>query len=548
MAGVLLTLLMACDSPRPQAAPAEEWFSDRTSSSGIDFVHRHCGTGAKYLVEINAGGVTLLDYDGDGNLDLFFPQGAPLPGYQESGEDLRDRLYRNEGGLRFSDVTEESGASEPGYSYSAAAADYDGDGDADLYLCNFGANVLLRNDSGRFVDVTAASGLGDERWSVAAAFLDIEQDGDLDVYVCNYIEDVLSRKGCRQGSSEEYRTYCNPDEFPAAEDQLFRNDAGRFVNITAEAGLAGADGSGLGVVAGDFDNDGDFDLFVSNDGRPNFLWRNDGRGKFSNAAWEAGVAVAGSGLSEACMGVDAADFDQDGDFDLLVTNLAQETNTLYRNRGGGSFEDFSIGSGLGPPSRPYVGFGCRFFDADNDADEDLMVVNGHVIDNPQLYDPAITFRQPPRFYLNEGGGRFADQGASAGSYFGRQLLGRGLATGDLDNDGDLDLVVAHNNGPPALLENRRGQDRNWIGCQLRGKAPNLQALGARVQLQFEGRTQIREIHGTSSYSAFQDLRVHFGLGSAAGIDRVIVRWPDGSNSEHRDLKAGRYHELRQADD
>lgn len=549
---LLASLLIRCGSEAPPdrdpAAPisgGEGRFAVATTAAGIDFVHRNCGTGRKYLVEINAGGVSLLDYDGDGRLDILFAQGAPLPGYERSDEDLRDRLYRNLGDLRFEDVTDAAGASEPGYTYSIAAPDIDGDGDPDLYFSNFGPNRLLRNEGGRFVDATVESGLGGgDHYSVATAFLDLDQDGDLDAYVCNYVEGVLEIQGCASRRGEAWRTYCSPDEFPGARDQVFRNDDGHFVDVTEAAGMGASDGAGLGIVPCDFDQDGDVDLFISNDSRPNFLWRNDGGLRFTDVAWEAGVAVAGSGMSEACMGADAGDIDHDGDFDLFVTNLAMETNTLYRQVTPWFFEDGSVATGLGPPSLRHVGFGCRLFDADNDGDHDIMVVNGHVIDNPELHDPAVTFLQPPRFYQNRGDGTFEDASEQAGAYFRGQYLGRGLAIGDLDDDGDLDAVICNNNAAAALLANQTRSAR-WIGFHLHGGGKNTQALGARVVIQTAAGTQREEVRGTASYAAFQDLRVHFGLGEEDRILGGTVFWPDGAATDLGERAAGSYHSVRQ---
>jgi len=524
------------------------------AQTGVDFVHDSGVSGKKRLIEINSGGVTLLDYDGDGDLDLFFPQGAPLPGYAGHG-DFRDRLYRNDGGFRFTDVTAESGVSDAGatlddFTYSAAAPDFDGDGDQDLYLCNVGRNRFLRNDGGRFVDATALWGGDSPLWSTAAAFADFDRDGDLDLYVVNYVVEPLEHPACGPlARGEAYRSYCHPDEFPPADDALYRNDGGRLVDVSAPAGLVGRGGAGLGAVISDFDADGDVDLFVANDSTPNFLWRNDGDSRFAEVAGESYVAVDGSGLSTGAMGTDFGDVDGDGDFDVIVANLDMEQNTLYRNEGGGLFEDRSVASGLGPPSLLSVGFGCEFFDADLDGDLDCMVANGHVLDNIELLEPAQTFRQRAHFYRNDGSGRFAQIGGEAGPYFEGRQVGRGLAIGDLDDDGDLDVVVAHWDGGPALLENTTNDAgrtaRPWLGLRLVGRAKNVQAIGALVQVESGGRIQVEEVRGTSSYCAFHDLRLVFGLGEHPVAERVTVRWPDGTRTTHGPLAANRYHVLTQ---
>ncbi len=519
---------------------------ERTRGSGIDFVHRHFGTGRKYIVEISSGSAALLDFDGDGRLDVFFGQGAPLPGHVGAATDHRDRLYRNLGDFRFEDVTEQSGAFDLEYTLSAAAPDLDGDGDPDLLLCNLGPDRLLRNDSGSFVDVTETSGILADDYSSAAAFADFDRDGDLDLFIAQYVLEVFDHEGCGDRSKgREWVSYCSPDEYPAAHDRLFRNDDGTFTDVTEAAGIVDVDGKGLGLVISDYDFDGDADLFVANDSTPNQLWCNQGGFCFRDVAAVVGVAVGLNGMSQACMGTDFADVDGDGDFDLVAANLALEGLTLYQYDGRSMFDDKSISSGLQRPSLLYVGFGAELFDVENDGDIDLLVVNGHVVDNIERSDPAQTFSQPAQLFLNDGTGRFSVALEEAGPYFRERHVSRALAVGDLDNDGDLDAVIGDNNGPPHLLENRAGHRRSWIGLELIGKARNRSALGALVRVRAGGRTHVNEVRGTSSFAAFHDLRLLFGLGDLESVDQVEVRWPDGEVQTCEHLPARRYHRITQ---
>ncbi|MFO0984206.1 MAG: CRTAC1 family protein [Planctomycetota bacterium] len=542
----------ACDHSPPGAAPTApktappSWFVERTADSGVDFHHQRGGGGDKHLIEIFGGGVAILDYDGDGALDLYFPQGAPLPKFDPTGVDLRDRLFRATGPWRYVDVTEQAHCSEPSYTCSATAADYDGDGDPDLMLCNLGPNRLLRNDGGRFTDVTAAAGIKGEAWTTCAAFGDFDLDGDLDMYVGNYVVcDLNNPLWCGdKNKGPEYRSYCHPDQYPGERDQFYRNNGdGTFTDITREAGMWDSDGKALGLGICDYDNNGLPDLYVANDSTGNYLWHNEGGLRFRQVALETGCAVSEAGLAQASMGIDWADVDLDGDFDVVVTNMALEPNTLYRNHGDGTFVDHAGESGLGFPSVIWVGFGARFFDVDNDGDEDLYVVNGHVIDNIELYRPGETFMQPSHLYWNDGTGHFKLAGTDAGPFLAERHVARALATFDPDNDGDLDVVTVDNGGQAHLLENMRGQERSWIGFRLRGADQNRDAIGARITLHAGGRTQMREQRGTCSYLSFVDLRILFGLGKAEQVDWVEVRWPRGKMQRLEHLEARRYHEI-----
>ena len=533
----------------------------KAGSTGVEFVHDHGGFGRRLFPEIVAGGASLLDYDGDGDLDVWFAQGAPLPGHPDPSPRL-DELYRNDGGLRFTNVTAETGAGEPGYTYASACPDVDGDGDVDLFLCNFGRDVLLVNDGkGRFRDVAASAQIGSDGWTTCASFADLDRDGDLDCYVGDYVVfDFQKPRGTDEAAFDPERSsYPHPDSFQPASHELFRNDGGRddsvrFTRITAEAGMGRARGKALAVVPVDYDDDGDVDLFVANDHVPSFLWRNDtelgGPIRLVEVGFEVGVAQDGDGRSESCMGSDAADVDNDGDFDLFSANMSKETNTLRVNRGR-SFTDDTDLAGLGAPSYFFVGFGARFFDQDLDGDLDLAIANGHVFDNVDRFDPHQSFAQVAHFYENAGRGKFRlVPPESAGPYFTERHVGRGLATGDLDDDGDTDLVFANWGERPEILENtaiRKGTPPSWIGVSLRARGANTQAIGARVECWSGGERQVAEVRGAASYAAWNDTRLVFGLGATdePGNDKLVIRWPDGSRQEIRGLAPDRYHPIRQ---
>ncbi len=524
------------------------WFVEAAAARGLDFVHRNGAGGEKHFPEIMSGGVAVLDYDGDGARDLFFAQGAPFPGCASEGVDFRDRLYRNVGG-RFVDVTDAASCATPGYTLSAIAPDWDGDGDPDLVLCELGGVRLLRNDGGRFVDATAASGLAERGWPQCAAAADFDQDGDLDLYVGHYVAyDPATALWCGDRSlGAAGRSYCHPDEYPPELDRLWENRGdGTFVDVTVAAGLEGALGKCLGLLPVDFDDDGDLDLYVANDSTENFLWRNEGGLRFTDIAADGGCAVSSRGVAQASMGVDAADIELDGDFDWVCTNLALEPNALYRNDGDGFFSERGLESGLGEPSLIWVGFGTRFTDVDRDGFEDLLVVNGHVVDTVERTHPGQVFAQPAHLYRNQGGGRFAlAPVAEAGPWFASRRVRRALASLDLDDDGDLDFALCGNAEPAELLLQERAAPGGWIGFELVGAGKNRGAIGARVTVTAGGRMQRREVRGACSYDSFVDLRCLFGLGDATAVERVEIRWPRGAVTTLHGVACGRYHRIEE---
>ncbi len=518
----LLALLLA--GPPPLGA-AEVRFEDVTVAGGVTFRHVTGAAGEKVMQETMGSGVAIFDADGDGDLDLYFVNGAPLPGASPASPPPGNVLYLNAGDATFTDATAAAGVGDTGYGMGVAVGDYDNDGDADLYVLNHGPNVLYRNNGdGTFTDVTAAAGVGDPAWSSSAVFFDADADGDLDLFVVNYCDgSPTNNKWCgRKG--DEWRAYCTPQVYSAAPDTFYRNEGkGRFVDATREAGILDTGGKGLGVVPLDFDGDGDIDLHVANDSTPNQMWRNEGGGRFKEVGLLAGIAYSEDGRSEAGMGTDAGDFDNDGRLDLLVTNLDYETNSVLRNTGG-TFLHMSYPSGVGAKSLGMVGFGVNWLDADNDGLLDIFVANGHIIDNIRLYNDTLTYEQSNQLFLNQGDLTFREVGAAAGVAVPN--VARGSAVGDLKGDGRLDLVVSRNGGTAAVFLNR-GPAGRWLRVVTRGTRSNREGLGARVTLTSGGQRQVREIHAASSYQSSSDPAAHFGLGAAEKVADLTVRWPSG---------------------
>ena len=521
-------------------------FVDVASDAGIDFVHDSGLEGELWTVEITGAGVGVLDFDGDGRLDLWLIQGGPL-----TGRDTRslpsDRLYRNAGTrdeLMFEDVTESAGVRATGYGMGIATGDIDNDGDTDVFLANFGANQLLQNTGdGRFRDITAAAGIAGNDWSIAATFADIDADGLLDLYVANYLVfDIQDHEPCRLYSSR--RSYCTPGNYPRATDKLYRNlGGGRFEDTSRSSGVASRLGAGMGVVAGDFNADNRIDFYVANDADENFLWQNRGNGRFEDDAPMAGAAVNGNGVAEASMGIAVADFDADGDEDLFVTHDVKESNTLFVNDGSGWFEDRSNILGVAAGSMAHTGFGTGWVDVDNDGDLDLFAANGSVqiVESQRNAGVVPPLKQFNQLWLREGKRyRLAD----AGPAFTADGVSRGAAFGDLDNDGDIDIVISNNHGPARLYRNdtRGDQPRHWLGLELkRGESP---AIGARVVLEGAG-SPTRVVRTGGSYASAQDPRILFGLGDETTPRHVHVRWPNGDSVRYGPFDPDRYHVIHQ---
>jgi enediyne biosynthesis protein E4 len=538
---------------------AEIRFVDGSESSGIPFVHVTGASGEKYVMESISSGCGLFDYDGDGDLDIYMVNGAPLPGYR-SEEIPRNRLYRNEGrekGWTFTDVTESSGAGDTGYGMACTVGDYDNDGDLDLHVTNYGPNVMYRNEGdGTFTDVTAEAGLGvdDKRWSASAAFVDIDQDGDLDLYVVNYVRYDLGNNWRCTLPGTDIRAYCHPDFYPPLADVLYRNNGdGTFTDVSKASGVFSEEGKGLGIVCGDFDLDGSPDIFVTNDSVANFLFLNRGDGSFDELGMLSGTSHNWAGDAEAGMGVSCADIEGDGDLDITIGHLAKETDTLYRNEGDGSFTDATPTMDLSRASRSKVTFGLAYLDADNDGDPDLFAANGHVVDNLHLIPGDITYRQTNQVFENVNG-VLTDASADAGPGLEIKKASRGLAAGDVDNDGDVDVLINNMGERFDLLLNEGGKGNGWLTVKLvgaarpvegqkvgrqEGRVSNRDAIGAKVRVVSGDLDRIKEVRSAYSYCSASDLRVHFGLGKRAAVDTVEISWPSGARETIMGVTANR---------
>jgi hypothetical protein len=512
-------------------------FENIAPRAGLDFIHVNGSTPERHLAEIMSGGGLFFDYDDDGWVDVFLVDGGSLTDRAVASR-ARHRLYRNRRDGTFEDVTSASGITHSQYGMGACAADYDNDGWTDLHVTTVGSNALYRNNGGKaFTDVTRTAAVGAAGFSASCAFADVDRDGDVDLFVTSYVDARVDNNLFCGDTTKKLRIYCHPLNFDPLPDVLYRNNGdGTFTDITREAGMT-LRGNGLGAVFGDYDDDGWIDLFVANDTTPNFLYRNrQGRG-FEEVALVSGVSVASDGKPRAGMGTDFGDYDGDGRLDLFVTNHELETHTLFRNLGDGLFEETTSRSGVGVPTLPYVGFGTLFFDYDNDGDLDLAIVNGHVMNSPGHFRPGATEAQRNLLFRNDGKGRFTEVGRSAGPGFALERISRALAAGDIDNDGDLDLLVTNNGGAVDLLRNDGGSANGALLVQLEGTAGNRDAIGARVRLTAGGVTRVREVKAGSSYLAQHDLRVHFGLGPAATVTRLEIRWPGGATEILENLAA-----------
>jgi hypothetical protein len=521
-------------------------FTDVVQQAGIAFRHDNGERGQFYFVETTGSGCALFDYDNDGWLDLLLLQAGPVPGTAQRApwdrqKQPRNRLYRNRGDGTFADVTEGSGLENTGYSQGVAVGDYDNDGYDDLYITAYGGNTLFHNEkgTGKFKDVTQTAGVRDTergaRWATSAAFGDYDRDGFLDLYVCHYaLWSPAANKKCHNVAGKQ--DYCSPEVYDPDVDVLYRNNRnGTFTNVTQIAGISQQRGRGLGVAWLDFNGDGWEDLYVANDLNPNILWRNNRNGTFTNVAVTAGCAYSDLGTPLSGMGIGVSDYDNDGREDLFVTNFSGQPNSLYHNDGNERFTDVSYRSGLAEPHLRFLAFGCEFFDYDADGWRDVIVANGHVLTRIAETVEGVTYKERKQLFRNTGKGTFEEVTRHLGGLH-RPTVSRGLAVGDYDNDGWLDVLVLNQNDAPQLLRNN-GHDNQWIAFKLVGVKSNRSGAHAKVAVRYGGRQQFSEVRSGSSFCSHSDRRVYFGLGKATQVDEVTIRWLSGTQDTLRHLKA-----------
>ena len=542
-------LVGAATAVQPTRA-ADPPFVDAATATGLNFTHHNGATGAFAIAEVMGAGVALVDSDNDGDLDVWLVDSGPL-GVERGGQ---SRLFRNDlsvdaGGrrtLRFTDVTERARITPHGYGMGAAAGDYDSDGDQDVYVTAFGHNALYRNHGdGTFTDVTETARVDDPRWSTSAAFVDYDRDGDLDLFVANYLDFTLAgNKLCYDTAGA--RDYCGPRSFQPVPSRLFRNDgAGVFTDVSVSSGVTRVYGAGLGVTAGDYNADGWLDLYVANDATPNQLWINQKNGTFADDGPLSGAAVNAAGNPEGSMGIASGDFDADGDEDLFVTNIAGETFALYQSDGRGNFDDVRVRAGVSQPTAAFTGFGTEWIDADNDGWLDLLTVNGAVNMVERLRGQPQPFRMRSVFFHNDGDGRLRDVSLESGAAITHEGVSRGAAVGDLDNDGDTDVVITVNGGTARLLLGQAPRAHHWLQLQLEQPGGNRRAFGAWIGVERAGqRTRWRRVRTDGSYLASSDPRVHVGLGSSTSVDAVQVAWPDGTRERFTGVATDRVVTLR----
>jgi hypothetical protein len=513
-----------------------------TAETGITFQHSDGSSGRRYIVETVASGLATFDYDGDGLIDIYFVTGTPLQG---APADVlpANRLYRNLGHFKFLDVTEKAGVGRSGYGLGVCIGDYDGDGHPDIYLSNFGPNVMYRNQGdGTFRDVTRQTGTAaasPTKVGAGPGFLDADGDGELDLFVANYLE--FSYDKHVPNVWKGVPIYVGPERYPPLPPVLFRNGGdGTMADVSKDSGVGAHRGPGMGIICADYDNDGDTDIFVGNDGGPgNFLFRNDGGGKFVQVADLSGVAYEAGGAAHGSMGVDGADYDQDGRLDFYVTAYQRQLATLFKNLGGGLFDDVTRQTGAGQGSLNQVKWGCGFVDLDNDGLKDIFLACGHLIDNVERFDDSTSYLACPVLLRNIGHGAFANVSETGGDGLRLKSVGRGVVFDDLDNDGRIDVVILNSRRPATVLRNVSPAGNHWLQLQLRGVKTNRDGVGARVRVAAAGLVQIDEVHSGRGYQSHFGSRLHFGLGRRDRVDRVEVRWIGGGVDVFENLSADR---------
>ncbi len=524
-------------------------FFDLAHEQSLNFEHDHGGSGNYYYIESMGSGICVFDYDSDGDMDLYFPQGAPLPGWGKT-KNLENKLYRNDNS-KWTDVTKEAGVGDKSYSMGCACGDYDNDGGIDLYVTNYGQDIFYKNNKdGTFTDITSDIGINNPAMGMSAAFFDSDNDGWLELYVTNYVEysiednpECTSPMQYQRHGQLVARSYCDPDIFIGVEDKFYYNNKGIFIDRSSRSGISRYRMRGLGVVPGDIDNDGDMDIYVANDKDMNLLFINNGEGRFTENALIRGVGFNGNGLPEAGMGVDIGDINRDGWLDIYVTNYSGETNTLYLNQGEGIFTDATYQLGLGKPSIHFLAFGTKFIDLNLDGWLDIFVANGHVIDNINLFNSSYEHLQSNQIYINQRDGSFIDRTINIGGDILNKAVSRGAASCDVDNDGDLDIIVSNNNGKANLLINKSSSLNNWIGFFLEGNTSNRQAIGSKIVIQTKVDSQVAWVNTAGSYLNSNDQRIIFGIDQEKMVDKLEIFWPGENKQIFKNIIANKYYKI-----
>jgi hypothetical protein len=508
---------------------------DVTKETGITFKHTDGSSGQRYIVENVSAGLALFDYDNDDDIDIYFLNGGALKGTKFE-EPPKNTLYRNDGNWKFTDVTKEAGVGDTGHGLAVAAGDYDNDGDLDIYISNFGPNVLYRNNGdGTFTDVTKKAGV-DNGFQVGAGvcFLDMDKDGDLDLFVSNYVE--FTYENHVQGRVRGFPNYVGPTTYTFPPDSLYRNNGDdTFTDVSRVSGVGEHRGSGMGTVCADYDNDGDTDIFVANDIAENFLFENDGSGKFEQVGLMAGVACDLNGKEMGSMGVDCGDYDNDGLLDFYVTSFQEQSASLYKNLGDGIFEDVTLVTGAGAGTINNVTWGTGFVDFDNYGDRDIFIAVGHLQDNIESWDDRTTYHAPNVLLMNTGDGKFVNVSEESGDGMKVELSSRGAAFDDLDNDGDIDVVILNSRREPTILRNDSPSRGHWIQVFLRGTKSNRDGVGARVKVTAGKLVLVDEVHSGRGYQGHHGMRLHFGLGKHEKVDSIEVRWIGGGVDVFKDI-------------